>query len=165
MRPLWAASLASRRLCHSETIGAATKARYDVITLAQTWLERTGRERHRDCDKDEHPLSSCLACGLLLSRLDPSGRRAQPVGHPRHSISNNTVTDAVRDSLGRIGVPDAHAYSGKSLRAGALTTALASGVPSDLYELQSGHRSDQWKRYIRGTEVKLLYCFQDSFGL
>ena len=146
-------------------VGLATKPQYDVITLARTWLDRTGREQHPDCDKTLHPRSSCQACGLLFSRIGPQGAHTHPTGHPRHSISNNTVTDAVRDSLERIGVPDAAAYSGKSLRAGALTTALAGGVPSDLYELQSGHRSDQWKKYIRGSEVKLLYRFQDSFGL
>jgi len=146
-------------------VGTAKKVKYDVINLLKQWLDRTDRTRHADCSKARHPRSACLACGLLFSRIEPCGRRVYPAGHKWHSITRNTISDAVQDSLDRIGVPDASSYSGKSLRAAGLTTALAGGVPSELYELQSGHRSEQWKKYIRGSNVELLYSFQDSFGL
>jgi hypothetical protein len=44
-------------------------------------------------------------------------------------------------------------------------TALGSGVPSDLYKLQSGHSSEAWKHYIWGVQCEKLYLFQGSFGL
>lgn len=70
----------------------------------------------------------------------------------------------MRGSLQRIEL-DAKGYCGKSLRVGGLMTALGGTLPSDLYELQSGHSSDAWKRYIRGGQCDELYLFQGSFGL
>eukprot|EP00961_Rhodomonas_salina_P290202 3921459-Rhodomonas_salina.2 len=64
-----------------------------------------------------------------------------PVSHAWHGATDNTVAEAVRGSLQSIDL-DAKGYCGKSLRVGWLTTALGSGVPSDLYELLSGHSSE-----------------------
>eukprot|EP00961_Rhodomonas_salina_P140933 1897010-Rhodomonas_salina.1 len=93
-----------------------------------------------------------------------NGDEIFPVGHAWHGATDNTVAEAVRGSLQRIDL-DAKGYCGKSLRVGGLTTALGGGVPSDLYELQSGHSSAAWKKYIRGGQCDKLYLFQGSFEL
>eukprot|EP00961_Rhodomonas_salina_P218349 2950492-Rhodomonas_salina.1 len=66
------------------------------------------------------------------------GDKVFPVGHAWHGVTDSTIAEAVRGSLQCIDL-DAKGYCCKSLRVGGLTIALGGGVPSDLYELQSGH--------------------------
>jgi hypothetical protein len=51
------------------------------------------------------------------------------------------------------------------MRRGGLTTALTGGVPSDLYELQSGHSSSAWKSYVRPGRQDQLLLFYKAFQL
>jgi hypothetical protein len=81
-----------------------------------------------------------------------------------HGVNSNTVADAIQSSLTRVGYSSAD-FSGISMRRGGLTTALAGGVPSDLYELQSGHVSDSWKNYIHPGQERKLLLFYESFQL
>jgi hypothetical protein len=55
--------------------------------------------------------------------------------------------------------------SGVSMRQGGLSTAFEAGVPSELYELQSGHSSNAWKKYVRFGNVPQLLQFFQAFGL
>jgi integrase len=145
-------------------IGVAVDPRFDIIALLREWLLRTGRRITAGCEKALYPRSSCHACGRLFSRLNNAGSLAYPVGHAFHAATHNTIRDAVRSSLSNTGFPTSD-FSGISMRRGGLTTALTGGVPSDLYELQSGHASDQWKKYVHpGQEHKLL-MFYRSFEM
>ena len=81
-----------------------------------------------------------------------------------HGTTSNTIRDAVNNCLRQAGFP-ADEFSGISMRRGGLTTALAGGVPSDLYELQSGHSSAAWKSYVRPGQTDQLLRFYHSFQL
>ncbi len=81
-----------------------------------------------------------------------------------HGSTPNTVRDAVSNCLNLAGFP-ANEFSGISMRRGGLTTALAGGVPSDLYELQSGHSSSAWKNYVRPGQTDQLLRFFHAFQL
>jgi integrase len=145
-------------------IGSPTDARYDIAGLLREWLRRTGLQIEPACEKSRFPRSACRVCGRLFSRLRGDGVSVFPLGHRMHGVTPHTVRDAVFASLGRAGFPTAE-FSGISMRRGGLTTALVGGVPSDLYELQSGHASSAWKAYVHpGQEHKLLQFYQ-SFSL
>ena len=92
------------------------------------------------------------------------GEKIFPIGHHMHGATANTVRDAVRSSLERANY-NVEEFSGISMRRGGLTTALAGGVPSDLYELQSGHSSSAWKSYVRPGQHDKLLMFYNSFEL
>ena len=92
------------------------------------------------------------------------GNQVFPVGHKWHGATNNTVRDAVLGTLASAGFPSSD-FSGISMRRGGLTTALAGGVPSSLYELQSGHTSDAWKHYVRPGQTDQLLRFYNAFQL
>ncbi len=78
-------------------------------------------------------------------------------------MTHSMVAYAVRSTLDRAGV-DTTGYSGISMRAGGLTTAVAADIPKDLFTLQSGHASDVWQHYVRGHDAMLLR-FYEAFGL
>jgi integrase len=143
-------------------IGHALSRRFDLIHLTREWLRRADLVVQSNCEKGQHSRSTCRTCGLLFSRIMGSGDRVFPVGHSFHAATPNTVAGAIKNSLTRVGFSCTE-FSGISMRRGGLTTALAGGVPSELYELQSGHASANWKKYIHpGQEHKLLQ-FYESF--
>jgi hypothetical protein len=143
--------------------GTAANPAYDIPALLRAWLQRAGLHVHPACTKSSHPRSSCTACGRLFSRLAGHGASIFPVGHPWHGATPSTVADALRSSLTRANI-DTEGYSGISMRAGGLTTALAADIPKDLFTLQSGHTSDAWKHYVRGHNPMLLR-FYEAFEL
>jgi hypothetical protein len=145
-------------------IGLPANPAHDVQMLARQWMAHAGLQVHPACEKGRHPRSACRACGSFFTRLEGNSGRAYPVGHRLHGIQRRTVTEAVRHTLGRLNI-DHHLFSGISMRRGGLSTALEGGVPSDLYELQSGHASDAWKSYVRAGRVSLLLRFYESFAL
>jgi hypothetical protein len=85
-------------------------------------------------------------------------------GNISPGATNNTVRDAVLGTLASAGFPSSD-FSGISMRRGGLTTALAGGVPSSLYELQSGHTSDAWKHYVLPGQTDQLLRFYNAFQL
>ena len=145
-------------------IGRSTHPQYDVISLLQSCLRRANLELSPACEKQRHPRSACRTCGRLFSRLSACGKQTNPVGHRMHGTTSNTIRDAVNNCLRQAGFP-ADEFSGISMRRGGLTTALAGGVPSDLYELQSGHSSAAWKSYVRPGQTDQLLRFYHSFQL
>ncbi len=68
-------------------------------------------------------------------------------------LSGEAVAKVVKASVARIGLnPDQ--YSGHSLRAGFVTSAVAAGARTDLIRKQTGHTSDQtMARYIRDGDM------------
>jgi integrase len=145
-------------------IGHASDPRFDVIHLLRSWLQRARLQVHDHCEKSLHPRSACRVCGRLFSRIVGCGTKLFPFGHRLHGINHNTVRDAVATTLDSAGFPS-HEFSGVSMRRGGLTTALAGGVPSDLYELQSGHSSSAWKSYVRPGRQDQLLLFYKAFQL
>jgi hypothetical protein len=145
-------------------IGLPSNPRHDVQALTRQWMARADLRTHPACEKDRHPRSACRACGSFFSRLEGTSGRAYPVGHKMHGIERRTVTEAVHHVLGRLNI-DPHLFSGISMRRGGLSTALEGGVPSELYELQSGHASDAWKSYVRSGQVGTLLRFYEAFAL
>ena len=82
----------------------------------------------------------------------------------KHGVSASTVRNAVLQCLKRIRVePDK--YSPVSMRKGGVSTALAGGVPTDLRNLQSGHRSVCWQNYADFVQRKQLYAFYEAFQM
>ncbi len=68
-------------------------------------------------------------------------------------LSGEAVAKVVKASVARIGLNPEH-YSGHSLRAGFVTSAVAAGVRTDLIRKQTGHASDHtMSRYIRDGDV------------
>lgn len=145
-------------------IGHASNAKFDVILLLRSWLLRAGLQVEQGCEKPQHPRSACRVCGRLFSRLMSNGSAAFPVGHRMHGITPHTVSEALSNCLTLSGFPSSE-FSGISMRRGGLTTALAGGVPSSLYELQSGHSSDSWKHYVRPGQTDQLLRFYHAFQL
>jgi len=145
-------------------IGQATNPQFDIVSLCRAWLSRSGAHVRDSCEKTRHPRSSCRVCGRLFSRLMGNGSSIFPVGHSLHGASAHTISDAVSGRLTLAGFP-ASEFSGISMRRGGLTTALADGVPSSLYELQSGHTSDAWKHYVRPGQTDQLLRFFQAFKL
>jgi integrase len=145
-------------------VGRALNRQFDIISLCQTWLSRSGLRVHDMCEKAKHPRSSCRTCGRLFTRLSGCGSKIFPVGHNMHGATTHTVRDAVFSQLSLAGFPAAE-FSGISMRRGGLTTAIADGVPSSLYELQSGHASDAWKHYVRPGQTDQLLRFFQAFKL
>jgi len=145
-------------------IAHAAKPEFDVVALLRVWLSRARLEVATNCEKSHHPRSPCRSCGRLFSRIMGCGEKIFPIGHHMHGATANTVRDAVRSSLERANY-NVEEFSGISMRRGGLTTALAGGVPSDLYELQSGHSSSAWKSYVRPGQHDKLLMFYNSFEL
>jgi integrase len=145
-------------------VGRASCPRYDIISLCLTWLARSGLHVRESCEKARHPRSACRTCGRLFTRLMGCGTCIFPVGHKMHGASPNTIQDAVSTRLELAGFP-ASEFSGISMRRGGLTTAISDGVPSSLYELQSGHTSDAWKHYVRPGQTDQLLRFFQAFKL
>ncbi len=143
--------------------GTSSDPLHDIPGLLRAWMRRAGLLPHPGCTKAAYPRSSCSACGRLFTRLSGNGVTTFAVGHPWHGVTHNTVTDAIRSCLSRANI-DTEGYSGISMRAGGLTTALAADIPKDLFTLQSGHTSDAWKHYVRGHNPMLLR-FYEAFGL
>ena len=145
-------------------VGRASNPQFDIISLCQAWLARSGLSVQDSCEKARHPRSSCRVCGRLFTRLSGCGYKTFPVGHKMHGASTHTIRDAVSGRLELAGFP-ASEFSGISMRRGGLTTAIADGVPSSLYELQSGHTSDAWKHYVRPGQTDQLLRFFQAFKL
>ena len=142
----------------------ATNPAFDIIVLLRTWLSRAGLDVSTTCEKTRHPRSQCRSCGRLFSRIMGCGAQVFPVGHRMHGATANTVRDAVHSTLERADY-NTQEFSSISMRRGGLTTALAEGVPSDLYELQSGHASNAWKSYVRPGQHDKLLMFYHAFKL
>jgi integrase len=143
--------------------GSASDPRHDIPSLLREWMRRADLHRHAMCTKATYPRSTCHACGRLFSRLQGNGQAIFPVGHAWHGTTHTTITEALRSVLTRANI-DTTGFSGISMRAGGLTTALAANVPADLFTMQSGHASDAWKHYVRGHSAMLLR-FYDAFEL
>jgi hypothetical protein len=80
-------------------------------------------------------------------------------------VSRQQVTNAVFNSLRMIGVDTAH-YSGKSMRAGGISAALAARVPEPILFLQSGHGAPCAARnYMTPRDPHVLYETYLAFGL
>lgn len=68
-------------------------------------------------------------------------------------LSSEAVAKVVKASVSRIGLNPVK-YSGHSLRAGFVTSAVAAGARTDLIRKQTGHASDQtMARYIRDGDM------------
>ena len=73
------------------------------------------------------------------------------------SVSRQQVTNAVLNSLRIIGVATEH-YSGKSMRSGGISAALAARVPEPILFLQSGHGTHCAARnYMTPRDPHVLY--------
>jgi integrase len=145
-------------------VGPARHPQFDIQALTREWLQRAALSIHPGCEKGQHPRSSCRACGRLFSRIRGSSGTAFRVGEAMHGMNKDTVSKAIHNSLLHVGF-DPSCFSGISLRRGGLSTAVEGGVPSELYQLQSGHASDSWKHYVRGGCIDQLLRFHGSFGL
>ena len=143
--------------------GTSGNPLHDIPALLRTWITRAGLRVSGMCTKRRHPRSTCNACGRLFTRLAGHGNSAFAVGHPWHGATHNTATDAITSCLERANI-DTTGFSGISMRAGGLTTALSADIPKDLFTLQSGHTSDAWRNYVRGQN-KMLLRFYDAFEL
>ncbi len=81
------------------------------------------------------------------------------------SVSRQQVTNAVLNSLRMIGVATEH-YSGKSMRSGGISAALAARVPEPILFLQSGHGAHCAARnYMTPRDPHVLYETYLAFGL
>jgi integrase len=144
-------------------IGQAKDADMCVIRLIKAYMKRAGLSKHKNCTKDKWRRSPCDACGRLFRNTTAAGARIAET-KSKHDISGNTLAKALKDMLALIGVEPGK-YSPVSLRKGGVSTALAGGLPEDLRNLQSGHRSSCWKAYADITQRAQLYRFFGSFGL
>jgi hypothetical protein len=81
-----------------------------------------------DCTKGRLPGARCRACMPLFPRVVKGEVTSR-------SVSRQQVTNAVLNSLRMIGVDTEH-YSGKSMRSGGISAALAARVPE-----QGSHRA------------------------
>ena len=145
-------------------IGRPQNPLFDVQSLMLRWMQLADLHIANTCSKRRHPRSACQDCGRLFSRLQGKTGQPYPPGHKLHGITKNTVKDALHFCVNAIGLTTT-GFSSVSMRRGGLTTAFEGGVPSDLYELQSGHRSDAWKGYVRAGKVPQLLRFYQSFQL
>ena len=144
--------------------GRAATPRHDIQLLLRLWLSLAGLSVTPGCEKERYPRSACRACGRLFTRVQGSSGAIYPVGHRLHGITKATVTDAVNACMRRIGI-DVDAYSSVSMRRGGLSAAVEANVPSELYQLQSGHRSDAWKQYVQVGQTDQLLRFYNAFHL
>ncbi len=80
-------------------------------------------------------------------------------------VSRQQVTNSVLNSLRLIGVATEH-YSGKSMRSGGISAALAARVPEPIPFLQSGHGANCAARnYMTPRDPHVLYETYLAFGL
>jgi integrase len=145
-------------------LGPAHHPQFDIQALLREWMQRAELHVHAGCEKGQYPRSSCRACGRLFSRIRGTSGTTYTVGETLHGMTKDTVRKAIHTSLRRVGC-DPSGFSGISLRRGGLSAAVEAGVPSELYQLQSGHASDCWKHYVRGGSVDQLLRFHGAFGL
>lgn len=106
------------------------RSRYCVVQIAQGWIERLGRQT-----------------GPLFLAVPKSGH----IGTNR--LSPEAVANVVKRWVNRIGM-DARCYSGHSLRAGFVTSAIQAGASEYSIRRQTGHASiSSMERYIRIANV------------
>ena len=80
-------------------------------------------------------------------------------------VSRQQVTNAVLNSQRMIGVATEH-YSGKSMRSGGISAALAARVPEVILFLQSGHGAHcAARKYMTPRDPHVLYETYLAFGL
>ncbi|MBY6066216.1 tyrosine-type recombinase/integrase [Leisingera aquaemixtae] len=110
------------------------RTRYCPIRFLEAWLAEMGAQKGA-------AFKSCLKGGRIS----------------RRRLSNEAVAKIVKRHVARIGLkPDE--YSGHSLRAGFVTSAIMAGAPEHAVRRQTGHASSAtMERYIR-----LANLFEDN---
>jgi integrase len=113
------------------TVGVPVgRSRFCVVQSAQTWMKKLDRQS-----------------GPLFSPVLKGGN----IGSER--LSPEAVASIVKRWVDRIGL-DARSYSGHSLRAGFVTSAVQAGASEHSIRRQTGHASmSSMERYIRIANV------------
>ncbi|MDZ4087363.1 MAG: tyrosine-type recombinase/integrase [Tabrizicola sp.] len=125
-----------------------------VLHLVRSKTDQTGQGR-----KIGIPLGRTRHCPVvaLAAWRKASGGDGGPIFRPvdRHgnmqpdSLRSDAVSTILRDRLTGANI-DAKGYSGHSLRAGLVTSAIKAGVPTYKVRAQTGHASDlMLSRYVR----------------
>jgi len=138
--------------------GLYPRAGSAVADRLRAYIFRMGIAVSAHCSKERLPGARCRSCMPLFPRVVKGEVTSQPV-------SRQQVTNAVFNSLRMIGVDTAH-YSGKSMRSGGISAALAARVPEPILFLQSGHGAPCAARnYMTPRDPHVLYETYLAFGL
>lgn len=112
-------------------IGYGTRLDTCPVRNLQEWIERTG-----------------ISAGPLFRRFTPQGRITEK------GLSPQMVALIVKDAAQRAGLPNAHEYSGHSLRAGAATQGARNKADARVIMNQTGHKSRAMlDEYIREANL------------
>eukprot|EP00961_Rhodomonas_salina_P040013 537830-Rhodomonas_salina.1 len=108
------------------------------------------------CTKKRWTRSPCEACGRLFRKTEAFGMLVRSVSHPKHGIDRDVISKALLSLLARTWV-EASPFTPVSMLRGWISTAIAANVPTEIRDLQSGHKSDARKEYAELADKALLW--------
>jgi hypothetical protein len=138
--------------------GLYPRAGAAVADRLRAYTTQLGLAVSANCTKGRYPGARCRACMPLFPRVVKGEVTSR-------SVSRQQVTNAVLNSLRMIGVDTEH-YSGKSMRSGGISAALAARVQEPILFLQSCHGAHCAARnYMTPRDPHVLYETYLAFGL